>query len=712
MNPSWHQRSNPQQHASVYKLEAREVRDDSVAANFPNHETVAKKRKLSIDGEGRRRLSKTTRACDACKPSLTSPRLHVTYDQTQPVRHGHDAQVVDDARHLITSVMTDGQEIRRSSRSRSSPELEATEIGGEYVDTTSGLSFLARARKRLVGFREAATESQKPDLQPLTTAGDKPMVLATELPILPDKYEAHELLDLYFDVCIATYKPLHRPTIDQWYATAQSASNAGKASQVLGHARASVLLCIFAAATFHRQKARGATDDATALTMSDAYFQQSIKLTDNETGVPHLESAQARLIQVLYLMGTSRVNQAWYIFGNLLQILSALGMHRRDRRRSSVNGGSDYIHIQCRKRVFWCAYILDKYLGVVFGRPRHFHDDDIDQDYPDCINDDEMTVSGLAEGIGTDACLTEAFVCNAKLSRIVGKISRELYSIKSMPERNRIEATQRFTHELDNWHSSLPSFISSVRPSILVRSFRRQSIALRLAHYHAVMHLHRPMLLARMSSIGATGVSQQQESITQCITAARDALGIVNAMAAEGTIFHAFWWTHYVTFCALAVVYVWDMQLRQHEISSIDRGKLIELAESCQVHLAQATASNSPSRRYSIILEELRMEATASGKTSQRNGKRAWVPHPSIATSFVPQTSPSQIPLSAGAHTGSSYGYADMLDMPLTGPFRDWQTSDWLDLDASAFGTMSGFSPDMQWFDNAYVISATGNSAP
>nr|OQO29948.1 hypothetical protein B0A51_02944 [Rachicladosporium sp. CCFEE 5018] len=347
--------------------------------------------------------------------------------------------------------MTDGQDTRGPSRSRSSPELDATEIGGQYVDTTSGLSFLARARKRLIGFRGLDTESQNPALQPLTTAGDKPMVTSNDLPVLPDNYEAPELLDLYFDVCIATHKPLHRPTVDRWYAMAQSQNGGGNVSQVLGHAKASVLLCIFAVANFHRQKARGATDDVTAFTISDAYVQQSAKLTETETGAPHLESAQARLIQVLYLLMTSRVNQAWYIFGNLLQILSAMGMHRRDRKRSIVDSRADYIHKQCRKRVFWCAYILDKYLGVVLGRPRHFHDDDIDQDYPDCVNDDDMTPTGRTTESNNEDCLLDGFVCNAKLSRIVGKISRELYSIKSMPERNRIVATQRLTRELDEW---------------------------------------------------------------------------------------------------------------------------------------------------------------------------------------------------------------------------------------------------------------------
>nr|OQO29537.1 hypothetical protein B0A51_02629 [Rachicladosporium sp. CCFEE 5018] len=320
MNASWHQLAGPQQYATTHMPEVHGVRGDGPAAEALGGESVTKKRKLSVEREGRRRLSKTTRACDACKyrkarcsgtkpcescakrgveclydsqymrgrpPTpplstpeavavpqykLTSPHVDGNDHQLPPSRNERHARLVDYEQHHLLSAMTDGQETRGPSRSRSSPELDATDIGGQYVDTTSGLSFLARARKRLIGFRGLDTESQNPALQPLATAGDKPMITSTESPILPDNCEARELLDLYFDVCIATYKPLHRPTVDRWYAMAQSQNGAGNVSQVLGHAKASVLLCIFAVANFHRQKARGATDDVTALTISDAYF--------------------------------------------------------------------------------------------------------------------------------------------------------------------------------------------------------------------------------------------------------------------------------------------------------------------------------------------------------------------------------------------------------------------------------------------------------
>ncbi|GAA3299377.1 hypothetical protein GCM10020218_088890 [Dactylosporangium vinaceum] len=129
---------------------------------------------------------------------------------------------------------------------------------------------------------------------------------------------------------------------------------------------------------------------------SDALFCAAMQLTDSEMGFPRLESAQARLIQVLYLLQTSRMNKAWYTFGNAYQIISSLGLHRRQHRQPSTSFGerSDYIAHQCAKRVFWTAYTIDKYLSVVFGRPRLLHDDEIDQDFPDTVNDEEMGAHG------------------------------------------------------------------------------------------------------------------------------------------------------------------------------------------------------------------------------------------------------------------------------------------------------------------------------
>jgi hypothetical protein len=585
------------------------------------------------------------------------------------------------------------------SVSRSSPELDTAEMNEGYVDRTSGLSFLQRARSRLRNRSGPSADQVERSRQPLTAAGDKPLLGVSSngltvspviLPAIPDSTQALELLDLYFEVCVATYKPLHRPTVDAWYRViASNVAQGLPMTKTLGNARASTVLGIFAVTTFHRQKSRGFSDDVSSLSGSDAFFRSSMALTESETGGPHLESAQARLVQVFYLLMTCRMNQAWYIFGSLLQITSALGMHRRDKRKShSTSLKLDYAHSQCRKRTFWSAYILDKYMGVVMGRPRHFHDKDIDQDFPDRANDENVTSLGLIpnESDETDDCHLDGFIWNARLASIVGEISDELYPINPLSESRRIEVAQGLASKLDEWHASLPLLLKA-RPSSLVRGFRRQCVALRLAYKHAVVHLHRPFLLARSSGEASMATEFVQrfraESIRLCIGAARDALRTIDALAQEGPLFHAFWWTHYITFCALMVTYVWNMQCGI-DLEGIDRGELMTLAERCQIHLAHATATNSPSRRYSIILEELRNEATSQRPAecqvveldSQRNPTGlGYVPAVDVAGLPGSGTSNASHLMQVGLPNGTS---GDGYDF-----FTDWQASDWLELDAS-----------------------------
>lgn len=444
-----------------------------------------------------------------------------------------------------------------SSHPRSSPEPESSDIHGQYVDPTCGLSFLQRAQSRLKRQHSSGSNaySDRWD-QPLTAAGDKPLLDApqdgsnsgyTSQPRhdLPSGTDAMELMDLYFDVCISTYKPLHRPSVEVWYrVAATNIANGIPINQNLGNAEVSILLSVFAVATFHRQKSRGYADDVSSLSESDGFFRRSLSFTETETGVAHLESAQARMLQAFYLLMTCRQNQAWYVFGSLLQIISALGMHRRDWKRRT-GPQPDYIHSQSRKRTFWSAYILDRYLGVVMGRPRHFHDDDIDQELPDRVNDSEMSPAGRIPSESPEDCHMDGFVWNIQLARIVGNISHDLYPIVPLSETRRIEVTRSLGKELGDWQASLPPFLSTVKPSSLVRSFRRQCVALRLAYDHAVMHLYRPYLLNRRSRKSPADTDSfeafRQESVQLCIAAAHDALRTIDAFAMDGPLFHAFW---------------------------------------------------------------------------------------------------------------------------------------------------------------------------
>jgi hypothetical protein len=110
-----------------------------------------------------------------------------------------------------------------------------------------------------------------------------------------------------------------------------------------------------------------------------------------------------------------------------------------------------------------------------------------------------------------------------------------------------------------------------------------------------------------------------ESHLQKCVNAAQTVveLGDKLANSDEWRLFRSFWFTHYCSFCAVVVLYVYTIQrhrarkLGQDGVDlAIDSeaDALLTAAERCQRHLAEATRENCPSRRYSIILEELRLD--------------------------------------------------------------------------------------------------------
>lgn len=147
---------------------------------------------------------------------------------------------------------------------------------------------------------------------------------------------------------------------------------------------------------------------------SERWYVASKYVTSSEYGPPRLETIQARLGQCLYLLSSSRANECWYAFGTALQLIAALGLHRRCYAKMSKIG-STYLEQELRKRIFWSAYTLDKYLSIMFGRPRLLHDEDIDQEFPDQMNDDDMLQDDPAKRTGSPDCMMTASILHYRL---------------------------------------------------------------------------------------------------------------------------------------------------------------------------------------------------------------------------------------------------------------------------------------------------------
>lgn len=124
---------------------------------------------------------------------------------------------------------------------------------------------------------------------------------------------------------------------------------------------------------------------------SARYYLAAEHQLSREKGSVRLTSIQARLSQCYYLLTQSRINHSWSLFGAVSHLMLAIGLNRN--RRPVTTSILSQVEAECCRRTFWCAYTLDVYLSLVLGRPRLFHDEDIDMELPKCVEDENLGVS-------------------------------------------------------------------------------------------------------------------------------------------------------------------------------------------------------------------------------------------------------------------------------------------------------------------------------
>ncbi|KAI7326622.1 hypothetical protein KC315_g7472 [Hortaea werneckii] len=588
---------------------------------------------------------KVTRACDRCKsrkrrctgespcPNCIRHKVKCTYlspytrgkaPDTSTTLTPPETQHADGPRHAdpgigVTADATptapkDPGQLTGAMSSRAvSPEADVNSTG-QYLGPTSPFSFLRRASRRFghLGTPHADEQDSELDVS-IFSYGDRRLPdLPTTGASLPEQAKASALMKRYFEFAAPTYRFLHEPTIGDWYDRVSTTQQNPSQPHLLAPIQRAILFLVMAIATLYSANAADEMlpnlhqGDEEPWLVAERYYQAAHGIIMRETGPIRLESIQARLACLSYLLNTSRLNQAWFTFGTCFQLILTLGMHRKTPEDGSSH---DFISQECRKRCFWTAYTLDGYFSVMLGRPPFFHDSDIDQRLPMLVNDADILADGIAPRAFNKDCMIAAALHHAKLARILKQASREQYLLQRPKDQQQIETAQRLNAEVEEWRQGLPVFLSgAIHPSTLVPVFRRQLTVLRIACAHAVMLINRPLILIRKAD-----PSRIEPQVTACLDAARQVLDTVLEFVADKHLFTAFWNTQYVTFNALSIAYVWIIQRRIGRLNDIlptfDLQELFDTAETVQMHLATVTRSNAPNLRYSIILGELQQEA-------------------------------------------------------------------------------------------------------
>ncbi|KAK8182077.1 fungal-specific transcription factor domain-containing protein [Phyllosticta capitalensis] len=610
---------------------------------------------------------KITRACDNCKskkkrctgtqpcPSCEKASKPCTYlasytrgrFNTPPSSRGLDALVLAAESHNHLSD-------RRRRDSSSCPEYPVSRRNADLLPSArpvlpplhhvdSRHSWLRRAMRKLRQARPpsdgALPRSGTSSEATVFTFGDKPPIVTSgfEAPLPPPTFRAEYLVGRFFEFAMPTYRFLHRPSLMAWVWELTD----DKA--VMAPAKRAVLYMIFAYAMLY-ETSRIKEQETESRRKSETYFREAQILLAHETGPATLESVQARFIQCHYLLSTGRSNQAWYTFGTTVQLALALGLHRKRQVEHVVAR-------ETQRRLFWAIYTLDRYLAIVFGRPMMLQDDDISQQLPLAINDEDLTEAHPSR----DDCLEDGPIAHVQLAQMLSRMAKE---------QTKSEAAIH-NKALDEWRVRLPPLLSGcIKPSSLILIFRRQSTVLKLAHAHAVMLVNRPFLL----SAGADPVLQGFAD--DCLNAARTVLELVLAFFAEGQPVASFWFTQHIAFNALAVIYIHLLHARPrhhaqltpssstssppslhpHAPEPASSTSLLALADATTQQLATIAEASAPSVRYSIILDELRQDLGVSSSTHKAAAASTQAhpplhpPPPPVVVDAKPPQKPSGLP--------------------------------------------------------------------
>ncbi|KAL3466047.1 fungal-specific transcription factor domain-containing protein [Aspergillus heterothallicus] len=618
-----------------------------------SHETPPSPQRRSDTRARSHKVRKITRACDACKAKKKActgnipcgPCMRRKVDCTYNTTYNRGAAVTPPPSGAFpehNAPTPESRQITQETESNSATPFEppgrrhSTDVADQYWGPTSAHSFLGWAVRDLPPTpSNVVTNTQdagRASRASIFNFGDRaaPDVQLADFE-WPDRQTAESLTRRYFDFACPTYRTLHQPTIeqkiheiygDQTYYDGHDYSN-GEST-----AAYAILLMVFSTATMFRSGADGRIRDADEIgwTTSERYFAKAEQLLSQETGVPTLESAQARFLMVLYLISSSRANKAWFTLGTAIQLMMALGLH--SRRSNQDNTGENLIQRECRRRTVWCSYTLDKYLSVILGRPRLWNDGDVDEELPARVNDVDLLPMQI-ESARRD-CVMDAPVLHTILARILSQAAKEPYVVAGISNRDQLNIIRGFCESVADWQAGLPPLLSgAIHPSSLVPVFQRQLTVLQLARYHLLMFITRPLLLRNYGQIWPDCEASYFNYLGICLTAARDAIELVLSFVRENQLFHAFWYSQYIAFNALSIIYIYLIQVQRRRIVPIsvtigrtpngtslpplEESTLYRLSETAQYHLADATVRNAPSWKYSAILQGLRRELERLG---------------------------------------------------------------------------------------------------
>ena len=287
-----------------------------------------------------------------------------------------------------------------------------------------------------------------------------------------------------------------------------------------------------------------------------------------------LTTLQTVAFMIIFLQSTAKLSTCYAYLGIALRACCRLGLHRH------VINDFNPIEREERKRVFWLIRRMDAYVGAMLGLPNMLSGEDIDQQFPEEIDDEFITVDGLLPMPPGRFPLIRASNAHTKLVCILLKVVRHIYPIKGLNDiaqkgpaagysisHSRIRELER---DLQIWMDELPMELRPTEEasrdlsryekscySVTATDPRRVQQLLRISYAHVQMMLYRPFLHYVSHNCESKGVDKRSFACAAaCVSVARNIVHITAEMKRRGLLIGAYWFVMYTTYLAiLALVF-------------------------------------------------------------------------------------------------------------------------------------------------------------
>lgn len=259
-----------------------------------------------------------------------------------------------------------------------------------------------------------ANSAAENDTRPRKKWGYDPEV-ATVLGEAPDLENARQLMMMYFKVWHPIFPFLHGPSFLQEMEALYSMNTLDGENQprVSNHhvtCWTTIFQCVFNLAAL-LQPDRQLRQQSKIQIVADFPKLVGILLYRHD-----MLSLQAVLVIQLYLVATMSLHNASLIGGSILRSILHAGLHRCPYRYKQLTSHDRHL----RKRIFWCAYAIDRYLSQALGLPLGIQDSDIDVCLPgnlEChapADPGHFSVSSPSRGGYDESSISRASADNAK----------------------------------------------------------------------------------------------------------------------------------------------------------------------------------------------------------------------------------------------------------------------------------------------------------